>query len=85
MALRHFRLRCDGELDGSHGPALLVARYERRQITFRANCRVYSSSQIGFRLGHITSKCEHGALGEPCCFRSEALATVGIEESLRRV
>jgi len=31
------RLRCDRELSGEHGPALLRAQYERRQINVRTN------------------------------------------------
>ena len=69
-----FRLQCDGELDGSHGPALLVARYERRQITVRSELPGIFRFADWLPTGPYYLKAEHGSLGEPCCFRSEALA-----------
>jgi cysteate synthase len=69
-----FRLRCDGELDGAHGPALLVARYERRQITLRSELPGIFRFADWLPTGPYYLKTEHGSLGEPLCFRSEALA-----------
>jgi cysteate synthase len=69
-----FRLRCEGEMDGSHGPALLSARYACRQLTFRDELPGIFKFADWLPTGPYVLSAERGAFGEPCCFRSEALA-----------
>jgi len=69
-----FRLRCEGELNGSHGPALLQPRYESRQIAFRNELPGIFKFADWLPTGPYYLNVQRGAIGEPYCFRSEALA-----------
>jgi cysteate synthase len=68
------RLRCDGELSGEHGPALLRAQYERRQITVRTNLPGIFKFADWLPTGAYYLKSQFGHLGEPYCYRSTHLA-----------
>jgi cysteate synthase len=65
-----FRLRCEAELNGEHGPALLKAQYERRQIRFRAELPGIFKFADWLPSGPYYLKAQSGHLGEPFCYRS---------------
>ena len=68
------RLRCDGEVSGEHGAALLRAQYECRQIKVRADLPGIFKFVDWLPSGPYYLKTELGHLGEPYCYRSTNLA-----------
>jgi cysteate synthase len=68
------RLRCDGELNGEHEPALLRVQYECRQIKIRADLPGIFKFADWLPSGPFYLKAQFGHLGEPYCYRSESLA-----------
>lgn len=69
-----FRLRCDGELNGEHGPALLRSEYERRQVTVRTELPGIFKFSDWLPTGPYFLRSPPGYLGEPYCYRSTELA-----------
>jgi cysteate synthase len=68
------RLRCDGELNKEHGPALLRSQYAKRQIEVRAELPGIFKFADWLPTGPYYLRAEAGSLGEPYSYRSTKLA-----------
>jgi cysteate synthase len=68
------RLRCDGDLKGEHGPALLRSKYQRQQIRVREELPGIFKFADWLPTGPYVLKPKFGHLGDPYCYRSEKLA-----------
>jgi len=69
-----FRLRCDRELSGEHGPALLNSVYETKHLNVRTELPGVFKFVDWLPTGPYCLNVGSEHLGEPYCFRSEALA-----------
>jgi len=69
-----FRLRCDNELSGGHGPAFLLPVYEQRQIAVRTDLPGIFKYLDWLPVGPYFLRSDSHALGEPFCYKSAGLA-----------
>lgn len=69
-----FRLRCDGEVNGDHGPALLRPAYERKHLRVRMDLPGIFKFADWLPTGPYYIDPAPAHLGEPYCYRSTGLA-----------
>jgi cysteate synthase len=75
-----FRLRCDGEISGSHGPAFLRARYEKQRLEVRGTLPGIFNYSDWLPTGDVYISPTHFELGGPCTYRSQGLSRhLGLE------
>lgn len=69
-----FRLQCDGEINGKHGPALLQAVYEKKQIRIRTDLPGIFQYVDWLPVGSYYMEPLSCKLGKPFSYKSERLA-----------
>jgi len=70
------RLQCDEEICGQHGPALLQAVYETKQIKVREGLPGIFPYSDWLPVGGFYVDPPGHSLGKPICYRSEGLAEI---------
>jgi len=68
------RLRCDRELNGEHGPALLKPVYEQKRLKVRTDLPGIFMYSDWLPTGSIYVSPDKGHLGQPFCYKSSGLA-----------
>jgi cysteate synthase len=68
-----FRLQCDAEAEGRHGPALLRAEYDNRRLEVRALPGVFAYADW-LPTGSYYLDAHNADMGRPACYRSQGLA-----------
>ena len=69
-----YRLRCDAEIEGVHGPSLLRAEYEADQLLIRDDLPGLFRYVHWLPVGPSYVQPEQTPLGRPLCYRSVGLA-----------
>ena len=68
-----FRLQCDREVEGGHGPALLRAEYEQRRLQVRDLPGLFAYADW-LPTGPYYLDAPNGEMGRPACYQSRGLA-----------
>jgi cysteate synthase len=69
-----FRLRCDDEINGTHGPSFLEAVYEKKQITVRDDLPGIFKYVDWLPVGPYYIDPDNYELGRPVTYKSKGLA-----------
>ena len=69
-----YRLQCDGEKEGEHGPALLQAVYEKKQIEVKKELPGIFMYVDWLPVGSFFIDTVDYKLGRPYCYKSKGLA-----------
>lgn len=70
----NLRMQCDGEITGEHGPALLTAVYQKKQITVKTELPGTFQYLEWLPVGAYYIDPTDFELGKPLCYRSAGLA-----------
>lgn len=70
----NFRLQCDGEKEKRHGPALLVAEFEGKQIRIRPELPGVFEYADWLPIGRYYLNLDGHLLGKPFTYKSQGLA-----------
>jgi len=75
-----YRLSCDCEIDGKHGPALLQGAYKRKQIEIKKELPGIFPYIDWLPVEYFYFDTPHYTLGRPFCYKSKGLAKrLGLE------